>query len=269
MSRPDEGGDGQALPPGAAAGIAPGSARDGAGPPRAVIFDFDGVIADTEGLHFETFARVLEEEGIRISGADHDERFLGVNDREGYRRAFAEKGREIPAREVDLLVARKSAYYRTRLGEVRLFPGAAELVEGLQGRCLLAIASGGRGVEIEAVLRAHELRECFLAILSADEVALSKPSPEPYLKALERLRVAAPGPASDLAAGECLVIEDSVFGIQAALAAGMRCLAVAHTFPREKLAAAHRVVERIGELSAGAILGEALTLRAEGDGSVR
>src|SRR6185503_19866504 len=97
-------------------------------PPRAVIFDFDGVIADTEGLHVLTFARVLEAEGIVISDADHDERFLGVNDREGFRRAFAEKGREISAPEVELLVARKSAYYRGRLPEVRLFPGASELV---------------------------------------------------------------------------------------------------------------------------------------------
>jgi len=230
-----------------------------------VIFDFDGVIADTEGLHFETFARVLEEEGIRISGADHDERFLGVNDREGFRRAFAEKGREVSAREVDLLVARKSAYYRTRLGEVRLFPGAAELVEGLHRRCLLAIASGGRGVEIDAVLRAHELRDRFLAILSADEVALSKPSPEPYLKALERLRGSPPGPASDLAARDCLVIEDSIFGIQAALAAGMRCLAIAHTFPREKLAAADRVVEKLSELSAEDLLGPTGRLPPSGD----
>ena len=215
---------------------------------RAVIFDFDGVIADTEWLHSETFRRVLSEEEIFITAREHDERFLGINDREGFAKAFQEAGRVVSAEKVQLLVERKSVYYSERIGEVRIFPGVKELVDLLARGHLLAIASGGRGAEIEAVLGAHKLRERFLSVLSADEVQRSKPAPDPFLRALEGLRRAAPDRSRGLLPAECLVIEDSVPGIQAARAAGMRCIAVAHTFPREKLIGAEFVAEKLSDL---------------------
>ena len=138
-------------------------------PPRAVIFDFDGVIADTEWLHCETFCGVLAEEGIHLSISDHEERFLGINDWAGFAKAFAEAGRTLSGDTLSSLVERKSASYSKRLGEVFPFTGVRDLVRGLARRCLLAIASGGRGVEIEAILQNHDLRHHFLALVSADE----------------------------------------------------------------------------------------------------
>lgn len=225
-------------------------------PALAVIFDFDGVIADTEWLHFETFAGVLEEAGIRIDASDHGERFLGINDRAGFRKAFVEAGREISAAEVEALVERKSVHYRRRLGEVRPFPGVKELLASLAARAPLAIASGGRSAEIEVVLGAHGLRGFFRALLSADEVARSKPAPDVYLETLAALRRAAPDRAAALTPGECLVIEDSLPGIRAAKAAGMRCIAVAHTYPRAMLAEADGVVEKVADLDPRQLLGE-------------
>ncbi len=223
---------------------------------RAIIFDFDGVIADTEWLHSETFRRVLAEEGIYLSGADQYERFLGINDRAGFAMAFAEVGREVSPAAIAALVERKSAYYTSRLDEVKPFPGIVELVAALSNRCPLAIASGGHAAEIDAVLRAHGLRERFLAVVSADEVKRSKPAPDPFLEALRALRRATLARATNLAPAECLVIEDSIHGIRGAKAAGMQCLAVAHTYAAERLAEADRVVESIAEVKADDLIRE-------------
>ncbi len=223
---------------------------------RAIIFDFDGVIADTEWLHSETFRRVLAEEGVFLPGADHYDRFLGINDRAGFALAFAGAGRKASAAEIAALVERKSAYYTSRLDEVKPFPGIVELVPALSNRCPLAIASGGHAAEIDAVLRAHGLRDRFLAVVSADEVKRSKPAPDPFLGALRALRRATRARATNLSPAECLVIEDSIQGIRGAKAAGMQCLAVAHTYAAEKLTEADRVVGSIAEVKADELLRE-------------
>jgi len=218
---------------------------------RAIIFDFDGVIADNERLHFECFRRVLREEGIHLSCDYSDRRFLGVNDREGFARAFEDARRQPPDDVVSTdLVDRKTAYYRERLDEVHPFPGVPELLAGIAGRCLLGIGSGGRAEDIKTVLRAHGLEGHFLTVQSADDVPRSKPEPDCFLRVLEGLRLEDPG----LTPADCLVVEDSLHGIRAARAAGMRCLAVAHTYPPGELVEADRVVLRLGDLDAGDLL---------------
>jgi beta-phosphoglucomutase len=221
---------------------------------RAVIFDFDGVIADTEGLHFESFARVLAEEGIVITREENDRRFLGINDRAGFEKALEEAGRSLPPGSAEALKERKSVFYRERLAEARLFPGVDALLAGLAARVPLAVASGGRGVEIDAVLRANHVRPFFACIVSADEVLRSKPAPDSFLRALDLLRDLPPV-GGRLEPAECLVVEDAPPGVQAARAAGMPCLAVAHSFTPEALAGAERIVRRIGDLTAEEVLG--------------
>jgi beta-phosphoglucomutase-like phosphatase (HAD superfamily) len=222
--------------------------------PRAVIFDFDGVIADTEPLHSETFRRVLAEEDIHLTDDDHGERFLGVNDRAGFAKAFAEVSRDISAARIEALLERKSSYFRAGLEAVQLFPGVRELVGGLAGRLLLGIASGGRGREIAAVLRQHGIRERFAVVVSADEVPQSKPAPDLYLAAWRQLVVRAADGGTRLTPADCLAIEDSLHGIEAALAAGMRCVGVAHSFPVEQLGRASLAVQRLEELTPESIL---------------
>ena len=217
---------------------------------RAVIFDFDGIIANTEPLHSEIFRRVLAEEGIAISDQDHDDRFLGINDWEGFLKAFEEVGRTLDDAGRRKLVERKSAYYRERVGGILPFSGVPELLADLAKRCPLAIASGGRRLEIEAVLENHGLRGHFSALVSADDVSRSKPAPDIFLRALAELPDATP----PLTPRSCLVVEDSLQGIRAARSAEMGCLAVAHSLPAARLSEADRIVEGLAGLMADDLL---------------
>jgi HAD superfamily hydrolase (TIGR01509 family) len=208
-------------------------------PIRAVIFDFDGLLADTETLHFETFAAVLAEEGIHLGPEAQIHRFMGVSDAHCYEMAYADAGRELPPRERDGLVARKAVLYQAGLRSVRLFPGARELAREAAARGPATIASCGRREDIEALLERHGLSQLFPRFVSAEDVDHSKPHPQCFLKALDLLRASG---APDLTAAECLVFEDSVRGVEAARRAGMLCAAVTNSYPAEKLAAADWVL---------------------------
>ena len=217
---------------------------------RAVIFDFDGIIANTEPLHCELFRRVLAEEEIKISDDDHDDRFLGINDWEGFLKAFEEVGRPLDDARRRELIERKSKYYRQRIGEIQPFRGVPELVADLASRCPLAIASGGRRREIQTVLENYGLRQHFSAVVTADDVPRSKPAPDIFLRALAEL----PPTSPPLTPGCCLVIEDSLQGIRAARSARMTCLAVAHSLPAGRLRDADRVVNALAGLLADDLL---------------
>jgi beta-phosphoglucomutase-like phosphatase (HAD superfamily) len=141
------------------------------------------------------------------------------------------------------------------MGEIRLFPGVADLLAALAALVPLGIGSGGRAAEIDFVLRANGARDRFACIVSADDVHRSKPDPDCFLKAMEELRARAPALGGRLEPAECLVVEDAPPGIEAARAAGMPCLAVAHTFPPEALAGAARVAARLGDITAADLLG--------------
>jgi beta-phosphoglucomutase-like phosphatase (HAD superfamily) len=132
---------------------------------------------------------------------------------------------------------------------VPFFEGARELVSDLAQAVPLAIASGALSNEIERLLTAGGLRQPFFTIVGADDVSRGKPHPEPYLTALARLRARVPG----LEPADCLVLEDSVAGIAAGLAAGMKVIGVAHTYPPSKLQSAHRVVTALKDLDAASL----------------
>ncbi len=143
------------------------------------------------------------------------------------------------------VAARKAALFERRLPEIDFFPGARELVVELARELPLGIASGALRAEIEAVLDAAGLRACFGAVVGADDVARTKPHPEPYLAAVRLLAARAAG----LAPAECLAIEDSPPGLLSARAAGLFALGVAHTYPAAKLGGvAHAVVASLAGL---------------------
>lgn len=223
---------------------------------RAILFDFDGVVANTEPIHSEIFRAVLAREGIHLTAQDHDERFLGVNDWAGFPKAFREVGRTLDPERARELVEEKSGLYRQRRHEVEPFRGVPNLLEAISNTCGLAIASGARGLDIEAILKEHDLFHHFRTIVSADEVSRSKPEPDVFLAALENLRKSQ-GPAQNLdtlTPQECLVVEDSPNGVRAAKAAGMDCLAVATSVRASELQEADRVVETLAFLSANELL---------------
>lgn len=214
---------------------------------RAIIFDCDGVIADTEPLHLAAFQRVLEEEGITLSKDEYVERFLALDDRGCFTKVYEENKRELSPARLAELIARKAGYIEPVMEErLRFFPGSAEFIREASLIYPVAIASGALRSEIELILKHGGVRDCFDVIVSAEDVSKSKPDPEPFL--LARLLLSA-AMAVDIEPEACLVIEDSIHGVEAARGAGMRVLAVTNSYPKEELTTADCVVDSLEGLS--------------------
>lgn len=202
---------------------------------RAVIFDFDGVIVDSEPLHFRLFQRLLGEEGVPLTREDYDAIYLGMDDRECFTEALVRHGKTAALPKVPELIARKSALLMAEVAErPPVLPGAVELVRALAKDLPLAICSGALRREIESMLEHAGIAPCFAGIISAEDVSHGKPNPEGFTKALALLN-RTQHPAPPIAAAACLAIEDSLAGIEGARAAGMRCLAVANSYPDSAL----------------------------------
>ena len=210
---------------------------------KAVFFDFNGVIVNDEPLHLELFRRVLDEEGIALSEEEYDAKYLGYDNRKCFVAALTDAGQAEQAGDdahITALMARKMNYYLDAINErFLLFPGVVELVRKLAATYPMAIVSGAMRDEIEKVLTRGGLRDCFRLIITSDDISTGKPDPEGYLKALAMLNSIT---QATIQPDECLVIEDSVAGVQAAKSAGMRCLAVTNSYPAEKLNRADWIV---------------------------
>jgi beta-phosphoglucomutase len=213
---------------------------------RAAVFDFDGVLVDSEPLHFRSLQDALLSDGVPITREEYWSVYLAYDDRGAVRRALEHHGEPAPSDRVSRIVERKVARFEALMPEVPVFPGARELVGSLAARIPLAIASGARRTEIDEILRAVHLRDAFVAIVGAEDAVRSKPDPAPYLEAAARVG----GPRAPVDPACCLAIEDSMPGIASALGAGMKVVGVAHSYPSEKLQAAHRVVRSLVGLEA-------------------
>ena len=215
---------------------------------RAVVFDFDGVIANSEPLHFRAFRDVLASEGITLTEAEYYARYLGYNDERAFREIGVERGHRWDDRAIANLIARKAVVTEEleQHGSI-LFPGAREAIEHLARLCPLAIASGALRSEIDRTLERERLRIHFAVIVSADDGGASKPAPDPYLRAVERLSTATrPGALRPF---DCVAVEDSPWGLESARAAGLLTVGVAHTYTREALAQANAVVDTLDTLT--------------------
>lgn len=216
---------------------------------RAIIFDFDGVVANSEPVHLDAFQRILSELGYTLTAEEYYADYLGYDDRGCFRAFLTAHGRPPSEALLDDLVARKARVYIEHISRRMLddlvtdtapgdpnsarqpiiFPGVRELVRDAASRYRLAIASGALRHEIEYILECAGLLKEFEHITSAEDIRRGKPDPEPFLHALAGLnRLTKPGQPT-LEPGDCLVVEDSIPGIRAAHAAGMKVLAVAHT----------------------------------------
>jgi len=214
--------------------------------PRALIFDCDGVIADDEPLHLAAFQRALAPAGITIVRDAYYARYLGLNDREAVRLAFADASIAASADQIAAAVtAKANAFLDLVRAGTPIFPGVVPFVRAAAARVPLAVASGALRHEIDLILAQAGIAECFTTIVSSEDVRDGKPSPEGFLLALARLRAG----GSDLRASDCVVVEDSQPGVQAARRAGMRCVAVTNSHPREALAEADLVVSSLAEVS--------------------
>lgn len=196
---------------------------------KAVIFDFDGVIANSEPKHFAALQRVLAEEGIHISLADYYRLYLAYDDKTAFAVAFRNASKPMP--DIGSLIERKAHYFNS--SETSIYPDAIRLIHRLSDRYLLAINSGARRSEIAQVLTKFELTPFFKVIVSTEDITRCKPNPEGYLLALKQLNA---DYCLNLEPQDCTAIEDSVGGIASAIAAGMKCIAVANTYTIDELA---------------------------------
>ena len=222
-------------------------------PIQAVIFDFDGIIVDTEPLHHRAFCRVLEPLNLPLSWGRYYEHYLGFDDRDVLRTRFDEEGIHLEEAMMRRLIDEKAQAFLDIIHQegVEAFPGVVELVKLLHGHVPLAIASGALASDIEPILEMLELTACFKERVTADQVHISKPDPESYREAFARLKVAYPDRVSDPLC--CLAIEDTPAGVQAAKGAGLRVLAVSNTYEPGALDAADRVVTSLAGIDLAAL----------------
>jgi beta-phosphoglucomutase len=213
-------------------------------PFRAAVFDFDGVIVDSEPLHFRSLFDALAADGVRITREEYWGSYLAYDDRGAIRLALEQHGEPAPPERVARVEAAKVERFAALIPEIPVFDGAPALVRALAAEMPVAIASGARHEEVDAILRGLGLRDSFSAIVGAEDAPRTKPDPAPYLEAARRLAAHAPG----LRPGECVAFEDSLPGIVSALGAGMRVVGVANSYPAEKLRTAHRVVSSLAGL---------------------
>lgn len=212
---------------------------------RAAVFDFDGVLVDSEPLHFRALRGCLLPEGIAIDEPEYYASYAAYDDRTAIRLALESHGTPYDAGRVDRVAKRKSGLFDELMQGIPFFPGARELVHDLARDLPLAIASGALRAEIERILAAGGLRGSFRAIVGAEDVARTKPDPMPYASAVALLARESPG----LAPGDCVAFEDTMAGIASARAAGLKVVGVTNTYPAAKLAAAHRVVAGLSAIA--------------------
>jgi beta-phosphoglucomutase len=189
-------------------------------PPKAILFDFDGVIADTGNHHIAAWQRTLTVMGWHIAD-EVAARSAEIDDREFLAEFFAQRG--ITEGKIEDWVRRKQVLTVQLLKDApRVFPGVVDLVRKVQGRVRLAVVSSTWRENIEAVLSAAGLADSFDLIVGKEDVTAGKPAPDAYLLALKRLR---------LVAKSTVALEDSPTGLASARAAGIRAIAVGHCRP--------------------------------------
>ncbi len=214
---------------------------------RAIVFDFDGVLADSEPLHLATYQEVFATLGATLTREDYYANLLGYSDHDVFRIVGAQHGWAWNGGQIAALITQKSEIFDQAVASgAVLYPGAAACIERLAASFPLGIASGAFRHEIETVLTGASLRHHFRFIVGAGDTPNSKPAPDPYLRAAE---------LHGIAASECVAIEDSRWGIESAKTAGMKCVGITNTYPASELTTADRVISSLEEFTEELIAG--------------
>lgn len=221
---------------------------------KALIFDFDGIITDTEPVHTEAWLSVLEPIGLEFDDEEWDRAYIGLNNRDFLDAVAKTHGHHFSESDKANLIERKNLACLDLLAtNIPLIKGVDKFIEAASERYLLAICSGAERGEIDFILRRVNLYDHFIPIISANDVKRGKPDPEGYIRAFEGLRER----SEDLILPEhILAIEDAPRGIKAAKAAGFKCLAVTTSFhSTELMHDATRVVESLEDVDVENLLG--------------
>jgi beta-phosphoglucomutase family hydrolase len=206
---------------------------------KAVIFDMDGVISDTQNFHADTESELLRQYGIEMSSTEITKRYAGVPYVVMFAEIFSDHSKAMPG--LDIIKHKWDIIRRADARNIHAVPGASELITALhEQRVPLAVASASRAEFIQRVVAALELERYFTALVSADEVPRGKPAPDVFLLAAQRLGILP---------GECVVIEDGLSGMIGAKAAGMKCVALL-THVRAEDSPADVKIYSLGDVSA-------------------
>jgi beta-phosphoglucomutase len=214
---------------------------------KAVIFDFDGVIVDSELLHFRAFNKIAAQFNIEIPKEQYFADFLGLNDREVFEILVDNHKLTDYKDKTEQLVEQKTAVFKQlAASEGQIIDGVPDFLAMLDdNRIPMSICSGALEAEIIQILKASSLTDYFTTIVAADHVTKGKPDPQGFLLALEQLNEAS---HAQIQPSECIVVEDSIWGLQGARNAGMHPLAVTNTYRAETLKPAEMVVDRLSDL---------------------
>jgi len=210
---------------------------------KAVLWDLDGVLVDTAPFHFQAWQELFQSLGRGFADADFRRTFGLRNDA-----ILRDILGELTPAEVERLARRKEELYRDKMkGRVTAMPGAIELLRRLQQRGRkMAIVSSTTRENVRVVLSCLGLEGMFEVVVAEEDAPKGKPDPQGFLVAAEKLGVKA---------GECVVIEDAPGGVEAAKRAGMRCIGVTTSRPREALSRADLVVDSLEEAAVYSFLG--------------
>jgi beta-phosphoglucomutase family hydrolase len=214
----------------------------------AVIFDFDGVLVDSEQIHHKAFNRVLAKFNYQLSSHEYYDRFLGLSDEELLRIVDKERHLSLSNQQFGQLLSEKANLFKEMAAtEAGIIEGVPKFLNMLSdGRIPMAICSGALQPEIEMILEGAGLRSYFEVIVSAEQVERGKPDPEGFLLALKLLNKRM---HKSIKPEDCVVIEDSHWGLEAARAAGMRAVAITNTYAAEHLKPADKVIVHLSDLS--------------------
>lgn len=203
---------------------------------KVYFFDFDGVIADTELLHFDAFNKVLKKFNIKITKKEYFDEYLAYDDKGCFKKVFIKKlNKKLTTKKLQKLVDDKTKILMRQIKffGVKYYEDAIKFINYLYSNfeSYLCIVSGALKQEIYFVLKKLKLYDKFSLIISAEDVKNGKPSPEPFIIAKKQLEKKT---GKKFLKNEILVIEDSINGVKSAIKAGFDVVAVAHTYPVEK-----------------------------------
>jgi HAD superfamily hydrolase (TIGR01509 family) len=210
---------------------------------KAVIFDFNGVLANDEHLHCELMQTLSANFGVSLSDEDYYSKVIGFDDREAFKYLL---GDQIDGKKLQSLIDQKNQMYLEAIASQNLlFPGVLDVVPQVAAGHLCAINSGALRVEIDAILKKNHLQSYFKTIVSTDDLKHSKPHPEGYLLAFQKLQQIDP----NLKKSDCVVLEDTPAGVASAQAAGLTVVGIANSvsIAELKAAGANFTIQTMGE----------------------
>lgn len=209
----------------------------------AVVFDFDGIIVDSEPMHFRAFNEVLNPLDMEITWEDYCSTYIGFDDRDAFKTVFKTHKKKGGSREIKQLIKQKAEVFQRYIenGEASPLPGAIELIKSIPDRLPVALCSGALREDIDPIIEKLGIANCFSVIVTAEDTPKSKPDPAPYKLTIEKLGI------DD--AATVVAVEDTPAGIMSAKGAGLKVMAVTNSYDRDYLMEADGITDSLEHVS--------------------